>query len=271
MKLPLLLAHNYRESKVLYPCFIQPKLDGIRARYYKGDFYSRDGLKWNRAVVNHAFQELKPCISLMPDDILLDGEFYRHESFRGDHVSHINVNRLEPTDQTSQFKFHIFDFCRVGKETPHYSARYQILRNNQIPNLVDTYFCSNKENAEYLYENAVRNKYEGVIYRMCNLKYIDARSYKLLKRKKFMEEDFICCNVLEGEGRHKGRLGSIMCVTKDVKYFYVGGGFRDEERELYWERPELIVGKKVSVKFQEYSRDMIPTGNTVFLAIRNYE
>jgi len=63
-----------------YPCYVQPKLNGVRALYQRGQdtfwtFQSRDEKTWKTEVLAHIGNEL--C-SLELGSVILDGELYVH-------------------------------------------------------------------------------------------------------------------------------------------------------------------------------------------------
>jgi len=71
--LPMLAKDYKKEShKVEYPCFVQPKLDGMRALGYTNKFISRKG----KEILNmdHILEELNKLKLNAP----LDGELYAH-------------------------------------------------------------------------------------------------------------------------------------------------------------------------------------------------
>jgi ATP-dependent DNA ligase len=85
--------------------------------------------------------------------------------------------------------------------------------------------------------------YEGLVVRKRASTYF-ADLYKL---KTEIEDDFIATHLVEGEGKHKGRLGSVEMSkfrgNELVKIMDVGGGFTDEQREYYWRHGNEILSK----------------------------
>lgn len=102
------------------------------------------------------------------------------------------------------------------------------------------------------------------------------RSYDLLKAKKFFDIEVTVAGLEAGEAgnRNEHRLGAIVCEFKNSKGEILkckcGSGFTDEMRDSYWKNPSSIIGKKATIKFQEYTKDGIPRF-PVFVAIRDYE
>lgn len=102
------------------------------------------------------------------------------------------------------------------------------------------------------------------------------RSYELLKAKRFLDIEAEVTGVEQGEAgnRNEDRLGAIVCKFSDQNGKEIvckcGSGFSDDMRNKYWENPNLIIGKQVTIKFQEYTNDGVPRF-PVFVAIRDYE
>src|SRR4030095_10411501 len=101
-----MLARTVGPKFNLYPCYVQPKLNGVRALYQHATFQSRDEKVWKPKVLQHITEELN---SLGLGNLILDGELYKH----GWRLQTINgavaVNRGNPREDTSEVEFHVFD------------------------------------------------------------------------------------------------------------------------------------------------------------------
>ena len=79
-----------------------------------------------------------------------------------------------------------------------------------------------------------------------------------MKVKKFNEADVLCVGINEGDGRLKGTTGALVC-----KFIYkgkecdveVGTGINDSDRKLIFDNPSLVVGKVITIKYFEVSKD----------------
>src|SRR5262249_36888189 len=91
-----------------YPCYVQPKLNGVRALYQAGVFQSRDEKLWQPEVVKHLTDELGQFSQYL-GNVCLDGEFYCHGMRLQEINGAIAVNRKEPCKVTPQICFHVFD------------------------------------------------------------------------------------------------------------------------------------------------------------------
>lgn len=102
------------------------------------------------------------------------------------------------------------------------------------------------------------NSWEGTMLRR-DVPYVGKRSFDILKIKKVYDEEFKCVRVDTGmmKVQRDGKETFIKTMTNiivdigDSNECSVGTGFNDEERNLYCEKPELIVGKMITVKYWE--------------------
>lgn len=266
--LPCMGCLDYKPSKVQsFPVFIQPKLQGINARYWQGKFYSRNNEVWRDEVVEHMVLELKEVLDCMPDDIMLHGEFYRHGWTQGEHTSNINVNLWNPTEKTREVKFCVFDFwkpqCSVS-----FAGRQMVLVKNKTPNLVQSWLALSHSEIEKWYQECLRLGYEGCVISKSTGVYTNGKSNLKMKLKQWRDKEYLIIGIEKGSGKNLKRLGALVCGTLEGKKFNVGSGFTDKQRQEYWDKPPI--GKFVTVKYQNLSEDGIPCP-PIFVGIRDYE
>ena len=107
-----LLAHIYEPHRVTYPCYVQPKLNGIRALYQNGRFQSRDEIPYGQSLLAHLAAPLASCFGA---EVILDGELYVH----GWPLQRINAAvtpvRQHPTEDTLKVEYHVFDVVDFRK------------------------------------------------------------------------------------------------------------------------------------------------------------
>lgn len=256
-----MLARTYGPKYNHLPCFVQCKLNGIRALFQNGTFQSRDEKLWRPGILDHIAAQLTWCTELV-----LDGELY----FHGWRLQRINgaiaVNRTAPIDDTYQVQYHVFDVVDPRKK---FSARflpiYNALQRTRLPHVipVQTDLIYLKEEIDLHFEAAVKAGYEGLMLRPDVEYEIDKRSKALWKRKQWEDGEFCCVGVTQGEGKASIGIGALQLKyeaplhsNNDNGFFNVGTGFTDSERIAFAENPPI--GKLVKVRYPYLSDDGIP-------------
>ena len=208
MFLPM-LAHSYDKhfKKINFPCWTQPKLDGVRmlskifAKKENGSvsIWSRKGK--DMIVLSKIQKELN---SILREGESLDGEVYVHGWDFQRIVSAVKKDR----DDTNLLEYHVYD---SPHETKTFEERFvnsdlkeRILKTERIK-WVPTVQVFNLEELT-LYENNYINKgYEGLMARNTNSIYkFKNRSYDLQKVKRFEDEEFKVIGGKDGTGREEG-------------------------------------------------------------------
>ena len=87
-----------------------------------------------------------------------------------------------------------------------------------------------------------------------NAPYTFGRSHDVMKYKAFHDVDLKIQGLLEGTGKHSGKLGSIIVVFNGVEV-QVGSGLTDELRETIWNAPDDFIGRLVEIRYQEVTPD----------------
>lgn len=273
-----------------YPCYIQPKLNGIRALFQHDTFQSRDEKLWRTGVLQHLIAELD---HLELGSVILDGELYVH-GWRLQRInSAVAVNRLEPTEDTPHVEYHVFDV--VDPQRKFNERWFDILtkiNNAKLPHIkaVDTLICHDREFLGKVFHHYTAQGYEGVMLRPDGPyefgehlgrggTMTSYRSRTLWKYKSWEDGEWECVGVTQGEGKADIGIGALVCVlpTRPVQHarnqdnfssfetqFKVGTGFTDEERIHYMTHPPI--GKLVKIRYLELTKDGIPF-NPSFLCI----
>lgn len=288
-----LLAHTYNPKKITYPCFIQPKLNGIRALYQNGSFQSRDEIPFPQKLLSHISQELLP---LLDAQTILDGELYVH----GWPLQRINAAvtpiRQTPTADTILVHYHVFDV--VDYNSP-FSKRFGVLQelasklHAKPIHIVQTDYVFTNAEANEAYASYVNAGYEGIMYRLFGCPYThpkaswfdyknfygnirpkngflsdkNNRCWHLQKRKSWQDEEFTCLGVIEGAGKREGMVGSFICkLNTNDEAFKVGSfaGFSDGMLTKLLHDPPI--GKSLKVKYLCLSSTGVPL-NPTLLAI----
>lgn len=274
-----LLAHIYEPHRVTYPCYVQPKLNGIRALYQNGRFQSRDELPFPEGLLEHLAAPLREAFS---PEVILDGELYKHGWLLQRINGAVTPVRQQPTEDTLQVEYHVFDVVDYNKS---FYERYNNVdfRGTGVQS-VRTVHCGTEALSNELYAQFVSLGYEGMMYRLGGCPYTrpkqpyavamgrtkflsdqSNRCWHLLKRKSWADDEFICVAVVEGEGRLQGTLGALVCITPSGLRFNVGSGVTDSERAVYWHEPPI--GHQIKVKYLVLSSDGIPLNPTILAVL----
>jgi DNA ligase-1 len=179
------------------------------------------------------------------------------------------VNRKEDKDISKVF-FGVFDYislkewhakksstpCSVRKE--HISS--QILGRSLIGELrylkvvPFNIVKATQENFKIYHDDWVRKGEEGIMIKDISAPYKFKRDWSVMKYKAFFDVDVEIKGMLEGTGRHQGKLGSFVIDYKG-KEVRVGSGLNDETREHLWKDPESHIGRIIEVRYQEETPD----------------
>lgn len=257
-----MLAHVFKGEYIQPPFFVQPKLNGVRALYQAGRFWSRDEIPWHSEVVSHITSEL---LQTVPSDWILDGEFYCHGWSLQQINSAIGVKNLSKTPRCKQVSFNVFDIVSVAPFPERFAQVVPLLRNLKNSFAVPTHVCEQLDQGLSLFHHYKRQGYEGVMYRHGSSGYVSKRVNSLLKQKAWFDAEFRIIDIEEGTGKCSNALGALVCVTPAGKRFRVGTGFDDATRKMYFLSPPI--GSLANVQYIGLSDKGIPL-NTSFQGLR---
>lgn len=256
-----MLAQSYDKhfKKIEFPCFVQPKLDGIRClgrkKNGKVSLYSRQGKPLD--LIPHIEQALD---AMLEEGQCTDGEIYVH----GWEFQRIVSAVKKTSEDTPLLEYHIYDLPdQINKDTP-FTQRFnedqrRVIEWAQrclVP--VETVYVKTSEELMEYEEKAVSENYEGVMARNADSLYLFGhRSYDLQKVKRFEDAEYEIIGVTDGISIEEG-CAIFTCVTEDGLEFSVRPiGTHDERKEMYNNKDEFL-GKKLTVKFQGKSNDNVP-------------
>jgi DNA ligase 1 len=271
----VMLAKDYNDyiDKLLYPLFVQPKLDGIRCVAEKDGLWSRNGKQF--ISVPHIYNGLKDLFnSRGGENLVFDGELYT-DKFKNDFNSISSlVKKTKPTQEDLELseksiQYWVYDFPSEENFGKRFEKLAFILPRNSIYVLVPTYIVKNREELDRYYEKFIEEGNEGMIIRY-DIPYINKRTKYLLKRKDFKDAEFKILDVEEGIGNRTGTAGRFILELAPGITFNsnIKGNFK-YLRELLLNRKELI-GKMATVKYFNLTPDGVPRFPYV-IKIRDYE
>lgn len=264
--LPMLATRfTDRKRDISYPCFVQPKLDGVRCIWKNGRLYSRYGKEFS--FLDHICRELEGV------DMVLDGELYSTAMSFQQLSGLVRKKKYDSRDEEKFLlvSFHVFD---VFKNEPFYQ-RFQHLQNvfSKRFNWVQFVQTERVESEDAIYSHLYKYEkqgYEGIIIRNQDGMYQqNARSKHLQKLKSFTDEEFEIVGFKQGEG---GEEGCVIweCATVHGQTFMVRPQGTLEARRVLFQIGEEYIGKLLTVRFQEYTDCGIPRFPTG-IEVRDYE
>lgn len=247
MILPM-LAHKWDDKKqyIDIPCYVQPKLDGIRLLVSSNGCFSRTG---------------KPVIGVdylgkhLRDGEYLDGECY------DPNISFEQISSLFKTDPT-KLTFHIFDYYDVNRPHLTFEERKKYVT-------VQTILVQDFSDIPTYHNMFLNAGYEGIIIRDKHSVYEPGkRSHFLLKLKSFQTEEYEIIGAKEGTGREKGAV-VWECIVGDQSFYVRPEGTIAYRRKM-WKSWRSYIGEYLTVRFQNMTVSGIPRF-PVGIAIRDYE
>jgi DNA ligase-1 len=282
-----LQIYDKYKKHIVYPCYIQPKLDGIRLISQLED--NNVILKSRRLKEFKGFQAIKDEIKILlqnseDKNIILDGELYNHNTSLQE-ISGIVRNEQEDYKEKLKLKFYIFDYINIFQNNT-FEERYQklkeLFKNKKFKHiiLIDTIKINNEKESNIYYNNFIKDGYEGIVYKNMNAKYEfsnykEIRSYQFLKRKKGYDAEYPIIGFEAGiHGKDKDAIIFIMGTTNGKQFKAVPNDTLPNRKKMYKLALEnfntLYKNKLATIKFDEYSQDQIPL-RAKFITIREYE
>ena len=267
-----MLAHKWRDhsSKILYPAFIQPKLDGIRClamlRKGKCTLWSR-----TRKPINsmpHIIEEIERQFKGQ-DDVVLDGELYNH-SYKDKFEEIVSLVRPDaPKAGHAVVQYHIYDMTAqlwTFKQRSDYLS--ERITPNKILVLVKTIKVEEDEVTDH-FTDFRKAGYEGAMIRNAKSLYENKRSYGLQKIKEFDDAEFEIIGVEAGRGR-MSECAIFVCKTKKGNEFNCKMEGSLDALKVFLQKPKSVIGKALTVRYQGMTSGDVPRF-PIGVTVRNYE
>jgi DNA ligase 1 len=254
-----------RKSKVSFPLYSQPKLDGLRAAVNSDGATSRNGKPW--VTIPHILEALAPLFAAHPE-VTLDGELYNHEYKHDFNTICSLVKRTKPTqkdyaDSKEKVQYWVYDI-QTDDESLTFSERSQLLSrllkeyvsDDCIVNVVTSVAATENE-LDLLYSDYMQVGYEGQMVRL-DAPYENKRSANLLKRKEFQDDEYRIIDICEGNGNKSGMAGYAILRHPDGRTFNSNiKGQHDFLTDLLKNR-ETYLGTYATCTFFNLTPDGIP-------------
>lgn len=258
-----MLAQEYKKhaSKIVFPCFIQPKLDGYRMIFnpYTNKITSRTGNEFTVLYTTQLYDQLKS----LETKYILDGELYCHQTLKFEDYGVLRKKKFNKDDLhiLNMIEYHFYDIIDTNLD---FYERAYILSKLILPSkikFVNTYVCKSQLDIDLQHKDIVNKGYEGSIIRNNKGKYkCKFRSYDLLKYKDFDDGEF----EIVGYSSEKDTTGNEedlvvwICQTDNQLKFNVQSKGTKKERQDIYKQANKYIGKKLWVKFFGLTNDGIP-------------
>lgn len=267
----VMLAKKFEEHehKIKDDFIITTKLDGVRNVALRD--HQSIKLMSRQGKLFEEFNELIEEIKLLPDNYAYDGEFLvsNPKGLNSKDLYRETMKEVSKKGIKTNVEFHIFDMIPIqefidGKSKDKCIERkfvlHNILSHNEFKYIKEVpvlYQGSDKSKVFELLDDEISKGLEGVMVNLNSI-YETKRSDAILKVKKFHDADVLVLGVEEGTNKNEGKLGSILIQFEHdgrKQTCNVGSGFSDVERELYYNSPEMLIGKIVTVGYFEITQN----------------
>lgn len=240
---------------------VEPKLDGIRCfTIVEGDaaiMLARSG----KPITNFNDTILKEIVKM--GDGCYDGELMGE-----DFITLMRQAYRKEDADTSGTYLALFDFLPIQewnskKSVTSCKERFEMLLdklndadvNLEIVQPVERVECnSNYADIKAEHDSYVKEGFEGAMIKFLDAPYKFGRGYEVMKLKAFHDVDLPITGLLEGTGKHAGKLGSFQVDYQGVEV-QVGSGLTDDLRESIWADQESFLGRIIEVRYQEVTPD----------------
>ena len=266
-KVALANSYDKQKGKVDFNTqtwFASQKLDGVRCLAVvdengKCNFYSRQGKTFDTLdVVKNEIESLELT------NVVFDGEVCIVDENGVENFQDImkEIKRKDHTIKNPKYK--IFDYLTLEEFDNQLGTRNLSVRLSTCvkPKLgcvemLEQWKVESEDHFQELAELATKNNWEGLMLRK-DCGYKGKRTNELLKVKKFFDEEYVVKGV--ENAIHRIIIGGIEAEVEMLSNVIiehkgcdvgVGSGFSQEERKLYFNQPELIIGKTITVQYFE--------------------
>jgi len=254
---------------------LEVKLDGVRvlavcyASMGSVNLFSRNGKTFEN--FSHIEDQLRPCLKQISQrmfgrvmDFVLDGEIVG-ESFQ---ALMRQAQRKKDADAADS-QYYVFDAipredfyrgfwnAQQHKRITKLAEIATMLKSrcvnvNIMPGMdVDLDTADGQSKMRQFADAAVEQGYEGIMIKDLDAPYECRRSSFWMKWKPTITVDLEIVGFEQGTGRNADRLGAIICEGDDNGRrisVNVGSGLSDSDRDDFWSRRDLLLGRIVEVQ-----------------------
>ncbi len=199
-----LLAEDWYEGKVQFPCWGQPKIDGVRGGVQHAILLARSLKVHENKFTFNTFS--KECLNGF------DGEFISGTDPTADDLCRLTSSEIRRKDGLPNINYWVFDYVTEETKGLTYRERYDILlaRVAALPDdlikriaVVPNRQLNNLEELLAFEDEMLLAGYEGIILRNPNAVHKSGKStgkgMECWRIKRFIEEEFLIESISEGQ------------------------------------------------------------------------
>jgi DNA ligase-1 len=271
-----MLAHVFEEQsdKISYPALVQPKLDGNRCIAVCNS--NSDITLWTRTrkpinSVPHVIVAIEKMLHAgkvkMP--IIFDGELFNYDYRNKFEELQSFIRSDEPKPGHEVVQYWIYDVADANLKNQERRVLLDgLLHHRGVINMpgaydnatiqiVATIEVGSEAMAVAARDMFIAQGYEGAMIRNMQAKYEFKRSVNLQKMKKMQDAEFLIVGVEKGRGK-MADCAIFVCKAANGDIFNCKMEGALENLKKYLEKPELYIGKYLTVRFQSLSNYGIP-------------
>ena len=247
-----MLAHKFTDhkTKVEFPVYVQPKLNGMRMLFDGTNGWSRGNKEVIPEVIRHL--QFETGGHILDGELMLPNNVLLQESMKA-------IKKFRP-ELSSQLLYHVYDIVDASMTFRERLSLLTELERSFPPNVkfVSTTAVNNELEIVKWHTQLVKNGYEGTMVRDPLAHYeIGKRSYSLMKLKDFVDAEYRIVDVVDGAGSDVGLAIFVLETDNGNTFNCRPEGTQENRAELYKSRSKLI-GKYLTVRYQELSKDGVP-------------
>jgi len=253
-------AHPFSEKRASFPCYVQPKLDGVRCVTDGVEFWSRNGHPFSKWNTRHLRRKRLRS--------LVDSEFMIREG--GDFEDLASIARRHKHPDCEDLQLNVFDVM----STRPFIERLEMVRilfddiDDDAWVLVPTVHVHTMAQLTQTHKKNLKAGYEGSMVRTISGLYVPRKSFDLLKYKPLQDAEFKIVRVREAQGKDKGT-PIYVCKSKGGEFSVRPKGTM-KQRKAMWRDRKSAPGKDLTVEFQnltKYGKPRFPRAKV----LRDYE
>jgi ATP-dependent DNA ligase len=256
-----MLANKWvdKKSKIVFPCTVQAKIDGIRCitQYNGVEVALTSRLSKPMSFKDH----IRSVIEDMSETYMLlygaypcfDGELYSH-SLQFNQIQSIVKRQKNKHEDDKLIEYWIFDL--IVDDVPFEERWSRILKVyeecscREVIRLVPTVDCMEEDEIDQYHSDFVAEGYEGLIIRNKLGKYRQKyRSNDLLKHKEFDDEEMTVVGYRESEGTERGCI-VFSCEWEDTVFDVRPRGPFEPRKKMFRKGDKYVGRTDYTVRFQ---------------------